>query len=154
MPGDFRFHGIWQTKLLQTDTRSPPGESIRLDRGEKPIEYNLLDLLPSEGIAQCPSYHRAAPARKREGDLLPIGIGKEVFLSHTAEMTEGVPPLSIKTPPFGESRFYMPSEGDVDVVATEKKVISHRHPFELELSFPCSHRNEAQVRGPATDVAH
>jgi hypothetical protein len=65
-----------------------------------------------------------------------------------------MPALRVKTATLGKTRFHQPSQSDVHIIAAQQQMIANRNPLKLELGFPFSHGDEAQVGGAATHVTH
>src|SRR5215510_10568153 len=120
VPGNFRLGGVRQAKFLQPHSRSTPGDSVQIDAREEAVKHDLLDLCACHSIAERAADYSAAAARKCQGYALPVRIGKQIFFRHAAEMSEGMPPLRIKTSAFSEPRFHQASQSDVHVVTAEE----------------------------------
>src|SRR5574341_1067239 len=126
VPGNFRLGGVGQAKFLQPHSRSTPGYGVRIDAREEAVQHDLLDLCACYSITERAADYSAAAASKCQGNALPVRIGKQVFFRHAAEMSEGMPPLRIKTPAFSKPRFHQSSQSDVHVVTAEEQVVTDR----------------------------
>jgi hypothetical protein len=122
-------HCIRKRPFSQSNLR-PGGPHVRLALGKESIEYDRLNLGPRDLAGECAAEQTRTPSGNRYREDVVGRIGEASFLQVAAARYEEIP-LRCGKRVVSQARFDVVREREVDIVASEKKMIADRNSFDV-----------------------
>ena len=155
VPGDRGIGGIGQAQLLQADPARPLGPRIRADHREEALDQRVDQLVARELGGDRAADQPRAPAQYGDGLGLDASPLEEPLLADPALVPELLELPRVDAVAGALELLLQPSrERQIHVVAAQQDVLAHGDAAQRERTVLLADRDEAEVGGPASHVAH